>query len=226
MSADADVLLKHIKIEPKEAPQACVIWLHGLGADGHDFEPIVPQLKLPKTLPVRFIFPHAPVIPVTLNAGYAMPAWFDIISLSPQLQIDIEGFYAATQAVSTFIENEIEQGIPADKIILAGFSQGGAIALYCGIHSEVKLGGILGLSTFVPNEVAAFYQQGAQHKDVPIMLAHGTADDIVPLNLGESTKQLLTNIGYQVHWHQYPMPHSVCDEEIEDVSNWLQNVLA
>lgn len=225
MSSETDVLLKHIKIDPKEAPEACVIWLHGLGADGHDFEPIVPKLQLAKSLSVRFIFPHAPVIPVTLNAGYAMPAWFDILSLSPSFQIDIEGFQAATQAIYAFIDAQIADGIPADKIILAGFSQGGSIALYCAMHGKERLGGVIGLSTFIPPNMGALYQQHAKHQHTPIFLAHGTDDDLLPYPLGENTKQILTDANYAVSWHHYPMGHSVCEQEIVDISQWLQQVL-
>jgi phospholipase/carboxylesterase len=219
MQNNMNALLEHITIEPIEPAQATVIWFHGLGADGHDFEPIVPQLALPQTLPIRFIFPHAPVIPVSINGGYPMPAWFDIISLLPKLEIDMQGLSAAIHAAQDLIQSEINKGIPAQRIFLAGFSQGGAVALSTALSYPTPLAGIIALSTFIPTAQLA---QMKTVQQIPIYMAHGSFDDVLPMPLGELTYQLLKKRGVSIEWQTYSMGHEVCHAEITAISQWLQ----
>lgn len=204
---------------------ACVIWLHGLGADGHDFAGISHQLQLPASLGVRFIFPHAPVRPVTLNNGFAMRAWYDIYSLDNLHHEDHSGIQVSEQAIAQLIQQQQAAGISASRIILAGFSQGGAIALHTGLRYPAKLGGILGLSTYLPLLPDLSAQASASNQTTPIFLAHGEYDDILPLALGEKTRDYLSQAGYSVEWHSYPMAHQVCLPEIADISRWLQKIL-
>lgn len=220
-----NALLPHITVEPSAPAEATVIWFHGLGADGNDFVPIVPQLALPKTLPVRFIFPHAPVIPVTINGGYPMPAWFDIAALTPIPQIDEKGLRAAIKAAHDLIHTEINKGITPTRIMLAGFSQGGVIALSAALTYSDALAGVIALSTFIPetqfNHDAAELTTKAQR----IYMAHGNMDDLVPLQFGEQTYHLLKKLHFDVSWNVYPMGHEVCKEEIDSISTWLQESL-
>lgn len=215
-------MLEHVLIEPRQPAVASVIWLHGLGADGHDFEPIVPQLNLPANLPIRFIFPHAPLMPVTLNGGYVMPAWFDILSLFPEARVDINGLQRASAFVKEFIEHEKKQGIPSQRIILAGFSQGGSVALYSGLQYPEPLGGILALSTFIPKT----FSIPSLSKETPVFMAHGTQDDVIPPSFGETTALQLQKEGVLVEWKTYSMPHSVSQAEIQDISRWMQKILS
>lgn len=204
---------------------ASVIWLHGLGADGHDFAGITAQLQLPAQCGIRFIFPHAPVRSVTLNGGMPMRAWYDIYSLDSLHREDRAGIQASEQAVTQLIQQQQAAGIAASRIILAGFSQGGAMALYTGLRYPNRLGGILGLSTYLPllpdfpNSAATANQQ------TPIFLAHGQYDDILPVTLGEKTRDYLQQAGYPVAWHTYPMAHQVCLPEIADISQLISMVL-
>jgi phospholipase/carboxylesterase len=231
-----NALLPHITLEPDTPAEATVIWFHGLGADGNDFVPIVPQLALPRTLPVRFIFPHAPVIPVTINGGYPMPAWFDIAALTPELQIDEKGLAAAIKAAQDLIRAEIDKGIAPTRIILAGFSQGGAIALSAALAYPDTLAGVIALSTFIPvtqlehlsNDTHSDLVLGRSLKAYryPIYMAHGNLDDLVPLSLGEQTYHLLKKNHFDVSWNIYPMGHEVCKNEIDSISKWLQESLA
>ncbi|MCD6046029.1 MAG: putative esterase [Gammaproteobacteria bacterium] len=216
-----NALLPHITLEPDSPAEASVIWFHGLGADGNDFVPIVPQLALPETLPVRFIFPHAPVIPVTVNGGYPMPAWFDITTLTPELKIDEKGLTAAIKAAHDLIRAEINKGISPTRIVLAGFSQGGAIALSAALTYPDALAGSIALSTFIPSTQLAHINN---HRP-PIYMAHGTLDDVVPISLGEQTCHLLKKQGFDVSWNTYAMAHEVCKKEIDSISQWLQNSL-
>lgn len=218
-------LLETVEINPKLPAKASVIWLHGLGADGHDFVDVIPEMKLPVDLAVRFIFPHAPVRPVTINAGYQMRAWFDIYALHVDAPQDEIGIHETENAINALIENEVKRGIACDKIILAGFSQGGAIALYCGLRYPKKLAGILGLSTFLPLHKNFPQQKNPANLTTPIMMAHGTQDQVVPIQLGEFSRDYLKDLGYQVEWRSYPMQHQVCLEEIGDVAAWLQRVV-
>ncbi len=204
------------------APQGSIIWLHGLGADGHDFEPIVPELQLPPSLRLRFVFPHAPVRPVTLNGGMAMRAWYDIFSLDRNGPADEAGIRASAALLEQWIVREQERGIPPGKIVVAGFSQGGAIALHAGLRAQQQLAGILALSTYLPLHEA--FADEAVASDLPIFMAHGTLDPVLPMALGRDSADFLLAGGYNVEWHDYPMAHSVCAEEIRDIRAWLLSV--
>ncbi len=212
-------------IQTTSSPTAAVIWLHGLGADGHDFAPIVPQLSLPGDLGIRFIFPHAPVKPVSINNGYVMPAWYDVVSIDLRQGQDRDGIVESQQRVVQLIENEIANGISAARIVLAGFSQGGAIALYTGLRFPQRLGGIMALSTYVPLADSTDAERSDANRDIPIMMAHGEYDQTIPMQAGAESKDFLGQLGYEVSWHTYPMEHSVCGEEVEDISAWLSQVL-
>lgn len=217
--------LECVTHNPKLPAKACVIWLHGLGADGYDFAPIVPELNLPDELAVRFIFPHAPIRPVTLNSGMEMRAWFDLYGLTFEVQQDENGIRAAEQMLHELITQEIASGILPEKIVLAGFSQGGALALHSGLRYPKKLAGIMGLSTVLPLSDKIQTERLAANHDIPILLAHGTMDMVIPFSMGLFTKTALEQAGYKPEWHPYKMAHSVCPEEIRDISHWLQKVL-
>lgn len=217
--------LESIIIKPAFPAQSSVIWLHGLGADGNDFAPIVPELRLPENLGTRFVFPHAPVLPVTINGGLPMRAWFDLYGITPDSPQDEVGIKLAHESISLLIENEINLGIPSDKIILAGFSQGGAMALYSGLNFSKPLAGILALSTFLPSNY--YWNQNAViHNCAPIFMAHGKMDNIVGYYLGKASHDRLLQLGCKVEWHDYPMEHSVCMEEIQDISHWITKTLS
>lgn len=218
--------LEFIEINPTHTPTATVIWLHGLGASGDDFVPIVPQLHLPPHVNVRFLFPHAPQRPVTLNFGYVMPAWYDIYSLDRNMREDETGIAATAQTIGKLIQQENARGIPSNRIILAGFSQGGAIALHTALHYPQPLAGVIALSTYLPLHQQFGPRLSEQNKQLPIFMAHGDADSIVPLNFAELSKHLLQQQGYQVEWHIYPMAHQVCLEEIHDISKAIQAFLS
>ncbi|KPJ87579.1 MAG: carboxylesterase [Gammaproteobacteria bacterium SG8_11] len=218
-------LLPAETVQTNPSPTASVIWLHGLGADGHDFAPIVPQLELPVDLGIRFIFPHAPVKPVTINNGYVMPAWYDVVSIDLRQGQDREGIVESQQQLVQLIDNEIANGISAERIVLAGFSQGGAIALYTGLRFPQRLGGIMALSTYVPLAKSTEAERSDANRDIPIMMAHGEYDQTIPMQAGVESKELLGQLGYTVSWHSYPMEHSVCGEEVEDIGAWLSQVL-
>lgn len=216
-------LIPCIVVEPKTKPKHCVIWMHGLGANGHDFEPVAPQLGLPEGGGVRFIFPHAPVRPVTLNQGYAMPAWYDIVDLTPEGRDDAEGLRQSSEAIDAIIQQQIADGIPASQIILAGFSQGGALALHMGLRYPKKLAGIMALSSYLPQANVVMEQVHDANRGTNIFMAHGIADDVVPLAMGEASLNLLTEMGYKPSWHTYPMAHSVCLDEITDIGSWIKD---
>lgn len=218
-------LLDTIEVETTESPTAAVIWLHGLGADGHDFEDIVPMLGLPKDLGVRFIFPHAPIRPVTLYGGMEARAWYDIISLSEDLEINMEDLAEAHQNIHQLISNEIEKGIDPQHIVLAGFSQGGSLALYCGLTFNHTLGGILALSTFLPDLEQLAIPIDGNNLNTPIYMAHGILDPLLPIEYGQQACQMLIDQGCNVVWREYPMDHSVCPDEINDIGYWLTEVL-
>lgn len=203
-----------------------IIWLHGLGADGHDFAPIIPELALPADLAVRFVFPHAPVRPVTLNGGYRMRAWFDITSLERKGPLDGKGLREAMQAVDALIARETARGVPAERIVLAGFSQGGALALATALAGEHRLAGILGLSTFLMAPEATGMAFSAANRATPLLLAHGRQDSVVPLALGIETRDYLRAEGFAPEWREYDMPHSVCAAEIRDVRDFLMKAFA
>lgn len=220
MSQNTIPLLSSIEVETSPDVKASVIWLHGLGADGNDFVPLVPELHIPASLGIRFIFPHAPVMPVTINNGYEMRAWYDILSLSTEAPPDHSGIAKSNLAVRRLIEKEITRGIPAHRIILAGFSQGAVIALNTALTYPSPLAGILALSGYL-------IQEGLDRTPkIPIFLAHGSADKIVPFILGEMACQSLLKAGFPVTWKSYAMEHQVCTKEINDIREWLLNVLS
>ena len=215
-----------VEIETGAAPRASVIWLHGLGADGHDFEPIVPELQLPATLPVRFVFPHAPVQPVTINGGARMRAWYDVYALEGVRREDETGVRASQARVEALIAREKARGVAAGRLVLAGFSQGGAIALHTGLRHPERLAGIMALSTYLPIAGSVAKEASAANRDVPIFMAHGVYDDLIPLARAAASRDALVAAGYRVEWHEYRMQHAVCGEEIAGVARWLRTVLS
>ncbi|MCH7743360.1 MAG: carboxylesterase [Proteobacteria bacterium] len=216
-------LLEHIEIAPAREALASVIWLHGLGADGHDFEPIVAELGLPESLPVRFIFPHAPVRPITINGGEEMRAWYDFIPHSETS--GGEGIIQSAAEIRLFLEREIERGIVPGRIILAGFSQGGVIALQTGLRYEHRLAGILALSTYLHDVSSTENELTDANLAIPVMMAHGTMDPMIPIMRAATSRENLIRLGYDVRWFDYPMGHQVCVDEIEEISRFFQEVL-
>jgi phospholipase/carboxylesterase len=218
-------ILSSIELETAPNPTTSVIWLHGLGADGNDFVPIVPELRLPESLRVRFVFPHAPVRAVTINNGMRMRAWYDIAAADLANRADLAGVRESQGQLEALIERENARGMPSERIVLAGFSQGGAIALYTGLRYAKALAGIMALSTYLlAPDTLALEASGANRK-VPIFMAHGTADPVVRFQWGEASKRLLETTGYAVEWHSYRMEHSVCLEEVQAIGAWLTKVL-
>jgi len=218
-SADAVVL------NPGTPATSAVIWLHGLGADGFDFVPIVNELRLPASLSARFVFPHATPRPVTINNGFVMRAWYDITGFGPDRTEDDVGIRESDGVVRKYIEQQIAQGIAADKIVLAGFSQGGAIAFQTGLRYPQRLAGIMALSTYLPLRGSLANEASAANRDVPILMCHGTHDGVVSPALGETSRDILVKLGYRIDWRSYPMAHQVCLEEVMDISKWLQERL-
>ena len=216
--------LEVIEIETGPAPQAAVIWLHGLGADGHDFEPIVPELGLPATKPIRFIFPNAPQRPVTINNGMRMRAWYDILQMGGGAE-DEAGIRDAQGLLEELISRETGKGIPHGKIVLAGFSQGGAIVLQTALRQRERLAGVMALSTYLPLSKTLEKERAAENSDLPIFMAHGQYDNMIPLDRAARSRDALQALGYAVEWHEYPMPHSVCPEEIADIAAFLLRIL-
>jgi phospholipase/carboxylesterase len=214
-----------IEIESGSNPTAAVIWLHGLGADGHDFEPIVPELVRPGERALRFIFPHAPVRPVTLNGGYAMRAWYDLIAIDRRAREDEDGIRASQALIESLIAREQQRGIGSERIVLAGFSQGGAMALFAGVRHGQRLAGIMGLSCYQVLASSFASERRAENAHTPIFLAHGLQDAVVAPLLGEEARRTLEAAGCEVEWHTYSMPHSVCPQEIADIARWLRRVL-
>lgn len=215
--------LPTVEIDPADDPVAVVLWLHGLGADGHDFEPIVPELQLPGSLPVRFVFPHAPEIPVTAFGGERVRAWFDF---DPGGGRDLVGLERSVARVNDLIQNEIDGGVPPGRILLAGFSQGGVLALQTALYHERPLAGILALSTFLADTGGLDSSRAAVNQRIPMLMCHGQQDMVLPMALGKSSFDVLQQAGYDVEWREYPMGHEVCLEEIRVISAWLQRVLA
>jgi phospholipase/carboxylesterase len=214
-----------VELETGSQPVASIIWLHGLGADGHDFEAIVPELRLPAELPVRFIFPHAPVRRVTLNGGRPMRAWFDIVQIGLHQPRDRAGMDASRATVQSLIARENQRGIASTCIVIAGFSQGGAVALYTGLQQTERLAGIMALSTYLPVGEGLDVALSPANAHTPIFYGHGTQDQVVPLQLGEHTRNWLIQQGCPVTWHTYPMPHSVIPQEIMHIRAWLVSIL-
>lgn len=217
-----------VELETGANPAGSVIWLHGLGADGHDFEPIVPELRLPRTLSLRFVFPHAPIRPVTINGGMQMRAWYDIYSLDSDGPSDEAGIRQSAAILESLIAREQDRGIASNKIVLAGFSQGGAIAMHVALRSPTRLAGLMALSTYLPLpgvfQSEVIERAGANCLDLPIFMAHGSFDPVLPMRLGRSSYDLLTNAGIKAEWHEYPMAHAVCAEEIAAIRTWLLSV--
>lgn len=215
-------LLPAIEIETAPDPRFAVIWMHGLGADGSDFAPVVPELRLPAAPGVRFVFPHAPAIPVTCNGGYVMPAWYDIYSLDEAgRRADEAGIQASCDAIRALIARENARGIPCHRIVLAGFSQGGAIAYTAGLTHPEPLAGIVALSTYIPAPDSLAAQAGTANAATPVFAAHGTQDDVVSLRLGIAARDFIQSREHPLTWQTYPMGHSVCLEEIVAIGAWL-----
>jgi len=220
--------LETIEIETAPNPTATVIWMHGLGADGNDFAPMVPELRLGSAPAIRFVFPHAPMIPVTINNGYVMRAWYDVSYgdlEGKSRQADEKGVRASQAEIEKLIAREVARGIRANKIVIAGFSQGGAIALHTGLRHAAPLAGIMALSTYLPAPHTLPAEAAAANRDIALFYAHGSDDQVIPIAMAETSRQTLSAAGYAVDWHEYPMQHSVCLEEIRDISAWLQTVL-
>jgi phospholipase/carboxylesterase len=218
-------LLETVEIETAPAPRASIIWLHGLGADGHDFVPIVPELALPETPAVRFVFPHAPMRAVTINGGAVMRAWYDVVAAGGDRREVEPGVRESARQIETLIERERSRGVADSAIVLAGFSQGGAMALHTGLRHPERLAGIMALSCFLPLGDALAGEASPANRDTPIFMAHGAHDPMIPLARGRRARDMLTALGYRPAWHEYPMPHSVCAEEVADISAWLGAIL-
>lgn len=217
--------LETVEIEPRLAADAAVVWMHGLGADGHDFESLVPQLRLPAGPAIRFVFPHAPVRPVTINGGQRMRAWYDVATFDRRAPQDAAGIRASSLAIGALVTRERERGIPAERIVVAGFSQGGAMALYLGPRWHERLAGVMALSTWLPLADTLAAEAHPANASVPVLMAHGSHDPIVPQAAGEASRDALRALGYGVEWRSYPMPHAVCAQEVEDIRGWLLRIL-
>lgn len=224
-----NAVLPHISLDSGPAPRFSIIWLHGLGADGSDFVPVAEAMNLPA--PVRYLFPHAPMRPVTINGGFVMRAWYDILATADSAEIadsigrmeDAEGLRAARVEIERLIAQERQRGVAAQDIFLAGFSQGGAVVLYTGLRHAEPLGGIIALSTYLPLAATTAAEASATARHIPIFMAHGRYDPVVPYTLGHASAEQLRKLGYEAAWHEYAMPHSVCEEEIEDIERWLSS---
>ena len=221
----ANALLASVEVATGPSPTASVIWLHGLGADGHDFEPAVPQLVRPGGRPLRFVFPHAPIRPVTLNGGMPMRAWYDITQLNRLATEDEAGVRSSDAAVRALIRRENERGVSSENIVLAGFSQGGAMALYSGTRLQEKLAGIIGLSCYMPIAAAFAAERHMANSTTPVFLAHGSLDVVVGLPLGEAARTMLVACGYTVEWHTYPIGHGVSPEELAAIAAFIRRVI-
>jgi phospholipase/carboxylesterase len=221
-----DPALETLERETGAHPAHSVIWLHGLGADGHDFAPIVPEFAGEGLPALRFVFPHAPVRPVTLNQGVPMRAWYDVYGLARDAREDIDGIRAARQSVNALITRECARGVPAEHIVLAGFSQGCATALYTGVRFERRLAGLIGLSGYLPLRNTTAAERHPANAQTPVFMAHGTEDPVVPIGFAETSRDVLAALGQPLEWHTYPMPHAVHPQEIEDIRAFLMRVLA
>jgi len=216
-------ILPAIELETQPNPDASVIWLHGLGADGNDFAPIVPELRLPESLAIRFIFPHAPSIPVTVNGGLIMPAWYDILEMNIDRKVDTVQLMKSATNINDFVTRELHRNIKNRRIVIAGFSQGGAVAYQVALSSEFPLGGLLAMSTYFAT--ADSIKLSDANKTIPIKIQHGTYDPVVPETLGQKATTQLIKLGYSVNYKNYPMEHAVCPQQISDISYWLQKIL-
>ena len=220
-----NTLLPRVELESAPQPTAAVIWLHGLGADGHDFAGLVPELDLSNCPPIRFVFPHAPSMPVTVNGGYVMPAWYEILGPDLVSQQDAAGIQASERAIVALIAQEVARGIPAERIVLAGFSQGCAMALHTGLRLPQRLAGIMALSGYLPLADRFTAERHPANAQTPVFMAHGTQDPVVVIARGEASRDALAALGQPVEWHSYPMPHSLHPREISDISAFLTRVL-
>jgi phospholipase/carboxylesterase len=218
-------MLDAIEVETAAKPSAAVIWLHGLGADGHDFEPIVPEIVRRGERAWRFVFPHAPVRPVTINGGMSMRAWYDLKGLDRRAAEDAAGFRDTDEQIRQLIVRQNDRGIPTSRIVLAGFSQGGAVSLYTAPRLPEKLAGVMALSCYLPRESSFHAERAAANDATPIFMAHGQGDTVLPMDLGVQSRDFLKSQGYSVEWHDYPMPHAVCAAEIADIRQFLLRVL-
>jgi len=217
--------LETIEIETAPTPNAAVIWLHGLGADGNDFVPVVPEIVRRAERAWRFVFPHAAVRPVTINGGMRMRAWYDIISLDRKATEDEPGFRDSDAAVRQLISREVERGIPANRIVLAGFSQGGAVSLYTALRYPERLAGVMALSTYLPLAGRLAAERAPANEGTSIFMAHGLTDAVLPISMGLESRDRLKSLGFTIEWHQYPMAHAVCTAEIADIREYLFRVL-
>jgi len=222
--------LDAVIINPAAAPRACIIWLHGLGADGHDFEPLIPQLDIVQRYRVRVVLPHAPTRAVTINGGMQMPAWYDIKGTDFEARQDSAGLHESAQQVQALIEREVHGGIPVGRIVLAGFSQGGAVVLHTGLRYPERLAGILALSTYLPLADRLAIEASPANRDSPVWMAHGMQDPVVPVSLALQSRDRLLALGYPVAWHSYAMAHAVCPQEVRDIglclADWLRSLAA
>ena len=219
-------LLENIEIDTAPNPTVAVIWMHGLGADGNDFVPMVRELDLAGLPPIRFVFPHADQIPVTVNGGYVMRAWYDITNADLVRREDEAGLRRSQLQVEALIAREKARGIKADRIILAGFSQGCAMTLQTGLRHPEKLAGLMCLSGYLPLSATVAAERTEQSLDTPILMVHGSSDGVIPIARAEQSRDVLESMGYQVEWHAYPMQHSLCQQEVADIGAWLKKVLA
>jgi len=218
-------LLECIEMNPETEPAYVVIWLHGLGADGHDFEAIVPALQLPAALPIRYVFPHAPMRPVTVNMGMVMRAWYDILEMDVSRKVDTGNIATSSDQLKDLIQRELNAGIPSDRIVLAGFSQGGAIALHTALRYPEPLAGILALSTYLPTIESLAAERSDANRNLPIFMVHGEHDPVIPIVHAEDTREQLTRLGYAIQWRVYPMEHQVCNDEVGDIRTWMLAVM-
>jgi phospholipase/carboxylesterase len=214
-----------IELETQQQPDAAVIWLHGLGADGNDFVPIAQELRLPPALRLRFVFPHAPIRPITINQGYRMRGWYDVTSLDVAGRDDVDGIIASSDAVGRLCEDQVSRGIEHDRIVLAGFSQGGAIALHSGLRHPQRLAGIMALSCYLPRGDSLETEAAAANRVTPVFMAHGRMDNVVTIEFGRQAREQLEQQGYSIEWRDYPIGHSVCADEIADIRRWLIELL-
>ena len=217
--------LDYVDVHPNSKPDACVVWLHGLGADGYDFADVIPSLNLPEHHQIRFIFPHAPQRPITINSGMMMPGWYDILGLTLNDPHDEKGIKESEQLLFLLLQDIFASGIPSNRVILMGFSQGGALALHTALRFPQTLGGVASLSAYLPLASLLPQERHAANATIPIFIAHGMADPVVPYLMGLHACQQLENLGYQVQWHAYPILHTVCLPELADISHWIQRIL-
>jgi len=219
------LLLPAVEVETGPQPRAAVVWMHGLGADGHDFEGVVPELALPPLHPVRFVFPHAPRRPMTIAMGQVMRAWYDVRNDAGERREDEAGVRTSQRAIEALVERERQRGVPPHRVVLAGFSQGGAMAFQVGLRYPERLAGVLALSCFLPLAHTLATEAAAANRDIPIFMAHGTDDPLIPVARARRSRDVLAALGYRVEWHEYAIPHAVSAEEVRDAGGWLCQAL-